>query len=180
MEAVAASYGLAKASIQACWTIYELCEQWKAAPKEVFLLRDDLARAKEFFVGVQRGLESEEAGRGGSPPSEWSQHAASELRQLLLGGHRVILQVQAILDRLMDAKSPPKDAKPTALNNPSESKTEKAVRAALDEPTKDPVERIKKRRRLEWMLRTKKVTHLRSQLNEVIFRSCSTLVSLNV
>jgi hypothetical protein len=191
LEVVVASYSVARVATQACWNTWLLCEQWKNAPREVFQLRDELSSADEFFAGVQRGLGTEVSNHD----CQWTDETAAELRHLLNQGHNALLQIQAIVDRLLDNEPTKKNSKreddpisPLSRTDSGFSESWSPTSPVLTTaPTSQisPVEplsseRIRKRRKLEWMLKTKKISSLRKTLHDTIIRTCGSLASLNV
>ncbi|RSL44018.1 hypothetical protein CEP54_014856 [Fusarium duplospermum] len=64
MELLVAIVGVADVTARASTGLWKLCEQWRDAPKEIRLLRDDLVQANAFFAQIQKGLAAEQA-RGG-------------------------------------------------------------------------------------------------------------------
>src|SRR5262245_57221552 len=56
MEVVGAAVGVADVAGRVSHRVYKLCEAWKDAPRDVFQLRDDLARAQDFYGSLKEDV----------------------------------------------------------------------------------------------------------------------------
>ncbi|KAF5006895.1 hypothetical protein FDECE_6754 [Fusarium decemcellulare] len=99
MELLAAIIGVADVTARASTGLWKLCEQWRDAPKDVHLLRDDLVQANAFFVQIQKGISMEQA--RGVDASSWPPACIHELKRLLHEGQTLVLGVQKMVDELL-------------------------------------------------------------------------------
>lgn len=154
MEIVAASFTVASVTARAGSTVWQLCEIWQDAPRDIFDLRDDLTRAGEFFLAVQHGLQSalkQENAAG------WTS-SSGKLEGLLLRGQRITLEIQRILDKLC------------RHGEPLQKRDEGVVTNKL----------IGGRGKLEWLTKRNRVYGLRQTLRHDIVEITAALMLLNV
>ncbi|RSL88358.1 hypothetical protein CEP52_015246 [Fusarium oligoseptatum] len=151
MELLAAIVGVADVTARASTGLWKLCEQWREAPKEIHLLRDDLVQANAFFAQIQKGLTAEQA-RGGSA-SRWPPECIRELERLLQDGQALVLGVEKMADELMSPG--------IAASGPSHQS-------------------LSGRRKLLWVTKLRWTSEQRRSLKTLMGKICVSLVSLNV
>ncbi|RMJ04690.1 hypothetical protein CDV36_014640 [Fusarium kuroshium] len=151
MELLAAIVGVADVTARASTGLWKLCEQWRDAPKEIHLLRDDLVQANAFFAQIQKGLTAEQA-RGGSS-SRWPPECIRELERLLQDGQALVLGVEKMVDELMSPG--------IAASGPSHQS-------------------LSGRRKLLWVTKLRWTSEQRRSLKTLMGKICVSLVSLNV
>jgi len=98
---VAAAVGIADVAARASSKAWKLCDLWRDAPRDIFLLRDDLDRSARFFVALHQGLERRSDNR---KDSEWAA-ADDELASLLSDGCETLEGLQDIMDSLISPDS---------------------------------------------------------------------------
>ncbi|RTE76955.1 hypothetical protein BHE90_008575 [Fusarium euwallaceae] len=151
MELLAAIVGVADVTARASTGLWKLCEQWREAPKEIHLLRDDLVQANAFFAQIQKGLTAEQA-RGGSA-SRWPPECIRELERLLQDGQALVLGVEKMVDELMSPG--------IAASGPSHQS-------------------LSGRRKFLWVTKLRWTSEQRRSLKTLMGKICVSLVSLNV
>ncbi|RSM00939.1 hypothetical protein CDV31_011579 [Fusarium ambrosium] len=151
MELLAAIVGVADVTARASTGLWKLCEQWRDAPKDIHLLRDDLVQANAFFAQIQKGLTAEQA-RGGSA-SRWPPECIRELERLLQDGQALVLGVEKMVDELMSPG--------IAASGPSHQS-------------------LSGRRKLLWVTKLRWTSEQRRSLKTLMGKICVSLVSLNV
>lgn len=94
MEVVACVVGVADVTARASSKIWKLCELWKDAPQDVYLLRDELGRASRFFDALKSGIEQ-------SFPASLSPDMLVDFLSLLDQGHKTVSTLQLLFDDLL-------------------------------------------------------------------------------
>lgn len=151
MELFAAIVGVADVTARASTGLWRLCEQWRDAPKEIHLLRDDLVQANSFFAQIQKGLIAEQA-RGASA-SRWPPECTRELGQFLKDGQALVLGVEKMVDELL--------SRGVAASGPSHLS-------------------LSGQRKLLWVTKLRWTSDQRRSLKTLMGKICVSLVSLNV
>lgn len=98
MDPVSSAIRSAANAADACRQIWELCETWHDAPKDMSLLRDDLAQANEFFSMVQLAVTKETWLR----TADWVGQLTYELEECFQKAELVMRDVQGILNSLLN------------------------------------------------------------------------------
>lgn len=81
----------------ACRQIWQLCELWRDAPKDIMHLRDELARANDFFSMVQLAVTKHTWVR----TADWVGQLTYELEECFQKAETVVRQIQTDLKSLL-------------------------------------------------------------------------------
>lgn len=98
MDPASTAINTAANAADACRQIWELCELWHDAPKDIAQLRDELAQANEFFSMVQLAVTKHTWIR----TADWVGQLTYELEECLHKAETVVREVQTNLNRLLD------------------------------------------------------------------------------
>lgn len=153
MEAAAAVIGIADAAARASSKIWNLCEQWKDAPQDIYQLRDELDRADRFFSALKEASNQQF-------PAHVSENISTDLASLLKKGYNTVYTLQLLVDELLCTNYLPGVS--------AQSRGE------------DGTVEISKRRRLLWLKRLHKVKRLKGTLKQTTEQTGLYLSLLNV
>jgi hypothetical protein len=153
MEAAAAVISVAEVAARVSLRLWKLCDAWHDAPKDVHRLREDLARAHEFYDAVRQGMDAGQITRPGSK-------APQELLLLLQSGRDTLSKIESIVDQVMQGQVVAEQ--PTGKLQPLK------------------IQSLKARRKVVWLAKSDKLHRLKAELLQNKTMIYGELVALNV
>lgn len=105
MDPFSNALNIASVAVNTCLAAYKLCQVWKDAPKEIYELKDDLARSEDFFQGVKHNAMEQIQDNLNEPTKN-----TNGLLELLDKGEIVLVEIRRVLNNLLDASNDCTDA----------------------------------------------------------------------
>lgn len=97
MDSISSAINTATNAADACRQIWQLCEIWSDAPKEISPLRDELAQANEFFTMIQLAVMKQTWPR----TADWVGQLTYELEECFHKAETATRQLRAGIDVLL-------------------------------------------------------------------------------
>jgi hypothetical protein len=171
MEAALGVIGATDVAIRTSSKLWALSREWRDAPADLHNLRDDVTRAERFFGEIQQHVNASQLDCESVPPSRYAAHLThsplrekgpsrsfstnSELADILETGGVVLRRIEDIVDSLS-----------VPVGGGGSVRTE-------------DFGDMTKRRKLQWLLQSKKVAKLRKELAQMRAGVCQLLISQN-
>ncbi|KAK0615090.1 ankyrin repeat-containing domain protein [Bombardia bombarda] len=152
MEVVTASFSIANITVRAGSKLWDLCDVWRDAPRELYALRDDLTRAQLFFGETEAGIRTMQSAT--QTYQRWIQQSQLEMEGLLSQGAATLKHIEDVVDDLKLFKG-----------------------VCMDE--RDP-HHVSKRRKFAWLRNAATVAKLRCELGSVTSGICHLLIAQNI
>lgn len=172
MEVAAAAVGLVNATIRTSSQIWTLCELWKDSPREVYLLRDALDHARDFFSQVRQGIvEGTRTGQMDRPSrNPGYEESLRQIEPLLRQGCAIVVEIENIVQGIMEGQSSEPETTAASPGNRKPRRGPDTLAPAT----------LSKRRRIAWLAKAATVAKLRAVLKETCFMVSARLITLNL